>query len=146
MKVVVQHSITHYYLTSSNEWTPRIEDARLFRSACDAVTHSFRHIQPPYNVVLKFDDPQYDFSLFASDDLIKATAPTPPSKPNGSSRNGTRSIAQMEEQCREMSESSKLLINETNNLIAASQKVVAGSKKSIAAIHRGHRRSRNGTR
>ena len=146
MKVVVQHPITHFYLTPSNDWKPRLQDARLFHSACEAVTHSFRHIQPPYNVVLKFDDPQYDFSLLASDDLNKAAAPTSTSKPNGTSGERTRSIAQMLEQCREMSRSSKIMINDTKNLIAASRKVVAGSKKSIASVRRDNRRAQNGTR
>jgi hypothetical protein len=69
MKVVVQHPITHHYLTLEKEWEPRIQDARLFDSASEAVTYCFKNIKPPYNVVLKFEDPQYDFTLLTSENL-----------------------------------------------------------------------------
>ena len=68
MKVVVQHPITHHYLTPSNEWKSGVENARLFKSAADAVTYSFKNVNPPYNVVLKFEDPRYDFTVMSSED------------------------------------------------------------------------------
>ena len=67
MKVVIQHPITHHFLTSDNEWKPSVESARLFESACEAVSFGSTNVHPPYNVVLKFEDPRYDCTVSASE-------------------------------------------------------------------------------
>lgn len=68
MKVIIQHPKTNFFLDSTNQWTSDFEDARLFDSASEAVTFASYNIKPPYNVVLKFEDPKYDFTVLASGD------------------------------------------------------------------------------
>jgi hypothetical protein len=68
MKVVVQHPVTHHFLDSTNQWKSNFKEARLFESACEAVSFGSHNLKPPYNVVLKFEDPQYDFIVLASAD------------------------------------------------------------------------------
>src|SRR6185437_14279736 len=119
MKVVAQHSISNCYLTLRNEWRPDIEDARLFDSACDAVTFSFKYIKPPYNVVLKFDDTQYDLTVSAGED---------------------GEIGSMEQSSREMIRSSNRVIAEARDVVAKSKKVMAASKKSLAKMRRNRAR------
>jgi hypothetical protein len=115
MKVVVEHPITHHFLDATNQWQSNIKNARLFDSAADAVTHSARNLKPPYNVVLKFEDPKYDFRLLANEDP---------------------EIGSMKEQSREMIQSSNLLIAESREMVGQSHTVMVASKKSIAGSRR----------
>jgi len=121
MKVVIQNAITHRYLSSTNKWESSITKSHQFDCPCEAASFGTRNIQPPYNVVLKFENPQYDF--------IFLTTEVSPGKPSGW-------LVEMKKRSEERMTSSRRALLETYNRIADAKTRVQNLKKSIQDLSR----------
>jgi hypothetical protein len=74
MRIVLQHKVSLEYLKDDFSWINSFEEAKSFGTSLQAMDFSRSHKLTETQVVLKFEDPQYDIVLPTA-----AVPGTPPS-------------------------------------------------------------------
>ncbi len=76
MKALLRHTITKQYLRNEDEWTAERSVARNFVTGPQAILFALEKRLANVEVVLAFDNPQYDISL-----PVRTSRGTPPQSP-----------------------------------------------------------------
>jgi hypothetical protein len=63
LRVLLQNRNSRLYLKITNEWTPDIKEAEVFRGVVQAIQFASRSRLPSMDVIMYFGNPRYDFRL-----------------------------------------------------------------------------------
>jgi hypothetical protein len=63
VKVLVQNPLTFKFLCPDGSWSLKIKKARVFSKSSEAIIFCAKSLCKPYQVVLKFEDPESDIIL-----------------------------------------------------------------------------------
>jgi hypothetical protein len=69
MKVYVQDTSTLYFLCRDASWSPDISKARDFENTATAILFCSSRLNKPFQLLLRFADPQFDMTLPGSPHL-----------------------------------------------------------------------------
>jgi hypothetical protein len=63
MKVYVQDTSNLCFLCEDGRWTKDLSLARVFGSGAEAMLFCVHHIEQPFQLLVRFSDPQFDIIL-----------------------------------------------------------------------------------
>lgn len=74
MKILVQNCLTHLYLKTASEWTPDSSQAKVFSTSQKALDYCAANEIPAVQIILKFEQGQYDIKLPITEECEKLNA------------------------------------------------------------------------